>query len=773
MNDLNRAFQDRNDKIQKVVSYITRTQDLFNQFGSDELKAIKDNFVPLLEGVKSEKVRMVVIGEFSRGKSRLVNALLGIDLLPSAKEATTAINTFLQSPPANAPHEKYIQLNFIEPSKPVKTLLWTDDNVLKKWGTELDANNKDARLELQSIDVFMHHDLLDKGLVVIDTPGLESVVAHHKEITLNAIAKSHIAIWVQSVDMLGGNQHEWNFLKETVRQHFRKFLTVVNMWDKVLDPEDDHDRQKPEEQRNREKLDVVKNNFRASLGNDVSAADLEMMTDEKHLMGVSAKWAVENNGANRHRSNIDKLISRIADLCTSGEAQEEIYYKPLQSLASMQKQFYAMLVDELHVLEEARDVQEQQHELNLLEQEIKNQELEQRQTATEFREEHHRVANTISKQINENLVLPLKSLKNELEIILTDDYIRAEVNSGSKNIGLPTAMEEKFQTVTQSVLQEWQENKQQLEQHLHNLRVDYLEAMKEHGTKLSESLGGFQIDIPEIKIDLKVNLSGVMEYQSKKMELEKKLQETEAEFEKAQLEASQLSGENRRLKSVQSAYERARQDYKDLGPQPSPRQYQETVTVSHFFDFLWDKREVRTRYDDSNVKAYNEEKNEIKQELFNREKELEKLIAEEEKRSQQRQSAEVTRMKAEQRLAKLEKELKAKEAGLKEEREKLIKSSLNTLRKATIGELDSRIQYLEKNATKMVEQVFEDQLTELLRCVEEQFMQPLRAKQAKREEVLQLFEQGKQVAEKRKSELLQAQLDLDEVMELTKIALMG
>ena len=105
------------------------------------------------------------------------------------------------------------------------------------------------------------------------------------------------------------------------------------------------------------------------------------------------------------------------------------------------------------------------------------------------------------------------------------------------------------------------------------------------------------------------------------------------------------------------------------------------------------------------------------------------------------------------------------------EKQDIIADTLHHLRNSITGELNSRISYLEKNASQIIEQLFNDQLTSLLACVEEQFMQPLRAKQSKREEVLQLFEHDKNNLENRKAELSAAKKELCEVMEFTHRAL--
>jgi GTPase SAR1 family protein len=772
MNILNQTLEQREARIGKVLDYILQTQVLFEKYASSELKAAHGRFEPLIQGLKSDKVRIVVIGEFSRGKSRLVNALLGIDLLPSAKEATTAINTFLQSPPVGRESEKYIRLNFIDGKRPDQELNWDNDGVLKQWGTELDKNNKTARSELQRIDVFAAHELLNKGLVIIDTPGLESVVAHHEEITRKAIAGAHIAIWVQSVEQLGGNSREWQFLTATVRQHFRKFLTVVNMWDQVLEPEDDHDKAKPEAERVNEKLNTVRENFRQHLA-DLPESELVQMTNNQHLMGVSAKWALSKDDEQKKRSGIDHLVQRIADLCSSGEAQQEIFYKPLLQLSTIQNTLAAALADEITVLNDSRTLEEKQNELRLLEEEVKNQQLEQKQTASEHRSEHLRVAQVITKKINEDLVQPLRAVRDEIDSLLTEGYIRREVEAGRKNISLPPDAQMKLKQVTVAVSEEWIKQQKQVELSLNDLKAEYVAAIQKNNVQLNKALGGMKIELPEIKIDLKIDLSSVVDYQNKKRELEQSLEKTEAEMERHEIECAKLSANDPRLHSAQEAYKRAQQQLANLGSQPDPYSRQSREQVAAAGTYSDAKYETFTRYDDSNVKEYQAQRAEISHDVRSREKMLDQLMEAEVERNEKRQTVEVLRRKAEQQLAKMEKQRKAQEQSIAKEQEVIVADTLHTLRNNTMGELNNRIHYLEKNASKIIEQLFDNQLTALLACVEEQFMQPLQAKQAKREEVLGLFKQGQQETEMRKVELINAKKQLDEVMAFTQTALVN
>ena len=89
-NYLHQGLQERKDKIQDAVNYLNQTKELFQMFGQQELTHVINKFDDIHKSLDSgDEVKLVVIGEFSRGKSTLVNALLNILLLRSAQEATT------------------------------------------------------------------------------------------------------------------------------------------------------------------------------------------------------------------------------------------------------------------------------------------------------------------------------------------------------------------------------------------------------------------------------------------------------------------------------------------------------------------------------------------------------------------------------------------------------------------------------------------------------------------------------------------------------------
>jgi ribosome biogenesis GTPase A len=176
---LTKSFKNREREIGIAKDYVTRTQALFDAFGSAELKTSHARFPELLNALESNDVRLVVLGEFSRGKSYLLNSLLGIEVLPTATQTTTAINTFLKALPKGET-ERHILVHWQDKSKKPQRVEWKQDDALERWGTELEDTHADLRKEIDHIELFLSHPLLDKGLVLVDTPGLQTIVKHHE-----------------------------------------------------------------------------------------------------------------------------------------------------------------------------------------------------------------------------------------------------------------------------------------------------------------------------------------------------------------------------------------------------------------------------------------------------------------------------------------------------------------------------------------------------------------------------------------------------------------
>lgn len=759
----------RQARIQETRSYLARTHELFEQFGSQELKTSHAKFEELKKALDSDsQVLLVVIGEFSRGKSSLVNALLGIHLLRSAQEATTAINTFVKAIPEGR-NERFIRIHYQDGRTPDE-ITWDSDDVLEKWGTELNSDHADARKLVDYIEVFTSHPLLDKGLVLIDTPGLQSVVQHHEEITRRAIAEAHIAIWVQSTAQLGGNATEWQFLSQTIRKNFRKFITVINMWDAVLEPTDYHEQKKSEDVRVYEKLERVRQNFRKNLFG-IAEDELEVLTNPEHLMGVSALWQLSHDPQKQARSGVDKLAERISVMFSSGEALEQIYLKPLQQLSHIQEQLIGSIVDELEQLASNDTLEERQRAAENLSKDIKILEQDMQQENNSAKQEHNNAAKVLASQIKDQLIQPLKDLKQDIETQVDRSYIEKLLQQMQAKISLPPELDSKFEAVGKQVAHSWELQKNELSKTLEDLRTDYAQKMQKHAGQLKAGLTSSNISLPALDISVNVDLSAMEEYHQRSMELQQHIQARQDEIDNLESEKSGIVSNRAQLDMAKQAVIRAERQIEMLGAQPSPIERSRRVKVSDGGWYSSPKYEREEWTDYSAVNEWKEQRAAEQEKLADKERRLEQIIKEEEQKTGRRMVLEQAQKKYEKELAEFKRKQEKYEKEAKEQHQATVEEALHKLIKTTAGQLQQRIDYLEKQVVQSIYQVFDDQLKLLHGCVEEQYLEPLNAKKQQREEIIKLFNQGKEQVEHRQMQLAQAQQEVNQLYDLTLSAL--
>ena len=83
----------------QMATALSQLTDFFTQRGQ---AALLWRACALADKLETEQFNLVVLGQFKRGKSTLINALLGADLLPTAVVPLTSIVTIIQ--PGPQPH---------------------------------------------------------------------------------------------------------------------------------------------------------------------------------------------------------------------------------------------------------------------------------------------------------------------------------------------------------------------------------------------------------------------------------------------------------------------------------------------------------------------------------------------------------------------------------------------------------------------------------------------------------------------------------------------
>lgn len=165
-----------------------------------------------------DRFNLAVVGQFKRGKSSLMNAVIGRDLLPTGLlPLTSAITTLCYGPQARAALRRKGWV--LEQEIPLAQLA---EYVTERGNPGNEKGVLEARVELPV-------PFLRRGLHFVDTPGVGSARVENTETTYAFLPQSDAVIFVTSVEAPLSEVEE-GFLRD-IRQHVRKLFVVINKMD--------------------------------------------------------------------------------------------------------------------------------------------------------------------------------------------------------------------------------------------------------------------------------------------------------------------------------------------------------------------------------------------------------------------------------------------------------------------------------------------------------------------------------------------------------------
>jgi GTPase SAR1 family protein len=169
--------------------------------------------------LEEEAFNLVVLGQFKRGKSTFINALLGECILPTAITPLTSVVTILRYGPKLKVEVEYLNGQLKE----------IDLADLPAFITE--RENPQNKKEVKEVTVFYPSQYLKGGVRIIDTPGAGSVYSHNTEAAYAYLPYVDAGIFVVSVDPpLSRSEHQ--FLMD-VREFVDKIFFVLNKIDQA------------------------------------------------------------------------------------------------------------------------------------------------------------------------------------------------------------------------------------------------------------------------------------------------------------------------------------------------------------------------------------------------------------------------------------------------------------------------------------------------------------------------------------------------------------
>lgn len=262
--------------LRRLRSALTALEQMAERRGADDLgERVRHLAARLDEGW----LNVVVLGEFKRGKSTFVNALIGKPLLPMGVVPITSVVTLVTW--GDRPVARIEFLDGREETTSIRDL--------HRYVSE--RANPGNRLGVRRVSAFTPSPLLREGIRVVDTPGTGSALAHNTEAALSFLPETDAAILVLSVDS-PASHHELELLR-MIRTHAARTFFVLNGIDQVAGPERD------------EVIAFVRRQLEHELGEEV---ELHVVSALSALEAATAGSPNDAGGVGRFRDRLRNFL---------------------------------------------------------------------------------------------------------------------------------------------------------------------------------------------------------------------------------------------------------------------------------------------------------------------------------------------------------------------------------------------------------------------------------------------------------------------------------
>lgn len=217
------------DELLKITQSTGTQQDVV-----EKIKLLK-------EKNQSKNFKVLVMGEFSAGKSTMINALIGEPILPERALTATAIITEIKYGTSRKAiiypikgRWKGGDAPFEVPVTELRKYLLINHNIGDADGK--DANTMEGNViasPFERAEVFMPLDILKDGVEIIDSPGLNDP-ASHGDITHKYLPNVHAIIYCVN-GLRAYSQSEKVVIENLVIKHYTTPIFLVTRYDNVCE----------------------------------------------------------------------------------------------------------------------------------------------------------------------------------------------------------------------------------------------------------------------------------------------------------------------------------------------------------------------------------------------------------------------------------------------------------------------------------------------------------------------------------------------------------
>ena len=203
----------------RLKSFIKQLSSISQQYGK---RAVIENINNAIDKIDNS-TSILFCGEFKRGKSSLINAIIGDEICPTDIGIATAVVT---------------RIMYGQTKKVVRYYgnLLEGENALKKeeiaWG-DIQKYTVGDVIEIGStvqMDLYYPSEFLKEGLVVIDTPGIGGLDPRHANLTAMALPYADIAVFITDASE-PVTESELKFYEKKVASRVKSTIVLINKSD--------------------------------------------------------------------------------------------------------------------------------------------------------------------------------------------------------------------------------------------------------------------------------------------------------------------------------------------------------------------------------------------------------------------------------------------------------------------------------------------------------------------------------------------------------------
>ena len=243
----------------------------------------------LMVKLAEDRFTLAVVGQFKRGKSSLMNAIIGRELLPVGVLPLTSAITVLRFGPVE-------RLVIVRENSILADVVPVSE--LSDFVTERGNPGNCKRVKTASLEVPL--PFLRRGLEFVDTPGVGSSIEANTATTYAFLPECDAVLFVTSVES-PFTSVEKDFLR-AIREHVRKIFFIVNKTDLLADA-CEHD----------EVFDFIRSTIREQMG-----------TDTVKIIPVSARVGLaatlDHDAEAFARSGLKELHETLAEFLVDAKA---------------------------------------------------------------------------------------------------------------------------------------------------------------------------------------------------------------------------------------------------------------------------------------------------------------------------------------------------------------------------------------------------------------------------------------------------------------------